>query len=282
LRSLSEPERVLRLTIVATPIGNLKDISARALEALQNVDYILCEDTRRAKKLKTHFSLKPPLVSFHEHNERGRVPKVISRMKQGKTFALISDAGSPLISDPGLLLVQEMIRQDLPFSFVPGAGAVQSALVMSGFRTCPYYFSGFLPVKPGERKAALERLALLQDCTIVLYESPKRILGLVREVGEKLGNRPVAVCRELTKLHEEIIRGTVSEILEHLASRRLLGEFTLVISPEKAGTSVMTEESIRARFVQIQSEGLNRKEALKKLSRESGRSRNELYEMLMK
>lgn len=282
MRSVSEPERVLSLTIVATPIGNLKDLSARALEVLNSVDYILCEDTRRAQKLKTHFAFNPRLVSFHEHNERSRIPAVLSRMKRGKTFALISDAGTPLISDPGLQLVQEMIRENLQFSFVPGPSAVQSALVMSGFRTYPYYFYGFLPVKPGDRTAAIEQISMLRDCTIVLFESPKRILGLVREVGEKLGDRPIAVCRELTKLHEEVIRGNVSEILDRLASRKLLGEFTLVISPGQAGPAVMTVESIRARFDHLQNEGLSRKEALKKLSKESGRPKNELYELLMK
>ena len=282
MRSLPEPERVLSLTIVATPIGNLKDISIRALEVLKTVHYILCEDTRRAQKLKTHFSLSPRLVSFHEHNERSRIPGVLSRMKEGKTFALISDAGSPLISDPGLQLIQEMIRHDLRFSFVPGPSAVQSALIMSGFRTCPYYFCGFLPVKAGQRTAALARISRLEDCTLVLFESPRRILGLVREIGEALGNRQIAVCRELTKLHEEVIRGAVSDILNSLASRTLLGEFTVVISPGEAVIAVMTDDSIRTRFAQLLNEGSNRKDALKKLSKESGRPRNDLYQLLMK
>jgi 16S rRNA (cytidine1402-2'-O)-methyltransferase len=268
--------------IVATPIGNLKDISLRGLEILQQVDYILCEDTRRGKKLKSHFGLKPRLVSFHEHNERIRIPKVLSLIAKGKTFALISDAGMPLVSDPGYLLVQEWIRHDIPFTCVPGANAVTTALVLSGFPPQPFFFQGFLSSREGERRKALEKIRELQSQTIVLFESPERIVGLLREIVECIGDREVAVCRELTKLHEEVLRGKASEILDRLVSRNIRGEFTVVIAPEKAAIAAVSDETVRQRFAQLQQEGLNRKDALKKLAKETGRSRNDLYDLLMK
>jgi 16S rRNA (cytidine1402-2'-O)-methyltransferase len=249
---------------------------------LQQVDYILCEDTRRGIKLKTHYSLKPRLISFHEHNERARIPKILSLMKAGKTFALISDAGSPLLSDPGLQLVKELIKEDIPFTCAPGPSAVPAALLMSGFPVEPFSFLGFLPSSPTARKSTLQNLCSVQEHTLVLFESPQRILGLLREIGEILGDREVAVCRELTKVHEEILRGKISSLVPLLSSRKLQGEFTLVVAPGQATIIRMTEEAILARFAQLQKEGLSRKDALKKLVKESGRLRNELYPLLMK
>ncbi len=260
----------------------MKDITLRALEALQQADYILCEDTRRAAKLKSHFSLKPRLISFHEHNEKGRIPKILSLMNEGKTFALISDAGSPLLSDPGLNLVQRLIQLGIPFTCVPGASAVQTALVLSGLPVIPFSFFGFLPSSPGARKKMLANLLNLQGHTFVLFESPDRMVGLLREIGEVLGNREAAVCREMTKLHEEVIRGKISEILSTLSGRKLQGEFTLVVAPGEAAPVQMTDEDVASRFEQLQKEGLSRKDALKKLTRESGRHRKDLYTLLMK
>jgi 16S rRNA (cytidine1402-2'-O)-methyltransferase len=282
LRPIPEHPRAVSLLIVATPIGNLKDLSVRGLEALQNADYILCEDTRRAQKLKAHFGLKPRLVSLHEHNEKQRIPKIIRLMQQGKQFALISDAGTPLLSDPGSLLLRELIRLQLPFTFIPGPSAVIASLVLSGFETDRFVFYGFLPVSPADRKSSLERLATFTAETIVLFEAPHRIVGLLREIGEILGDRDVAVCRELTKLHEEVVRGKVSEILTQLSARKLLGEFTIAISPGPAHRVEMSLDSIRERFQQLQIEGYSRKDALKQLSKESGKSKNDLYQLLMK
>ncbi len=204
-------------------------------------------------------------------------------MQQGKTFALISDAGTPLLSDPGYALVQEMIKLQFPFTCIPGPNAPVVALVLSGFSLQPFSFWGFLPVQQNRRKDILKRCAARPDETLIFFESPDRVLGFIRELGEELGDRQIAVCRELTKLHEEVIRGKISELLPALSARRLIGEFTIVVAPG-AGlqTVTMNESDLQTRFNRLQQEGLNRKEALKKLSRESGRTRNELYRLLFK
>jgi 16S rRNA (cytidine1402-2'-O)-methyltransferase len=242
----------------------------------------LCEDTRRARKLKTHFRLPGKLVSFHEHNENQRLPKILTLMREGKIFALVSDAGTPLISDPGLLLTQKMIEAGMAFTHIPGPNAVITALVLSGFPVDRFVYYGFLPVKTGARQQALKELANKME-TLVLFESPERVFSLVREIGEFLGNRRIALCREMTKAHEEILRGSVSEILQQLSGRRFRGEFTVVIAPGTETTAaIMPDEIIRSRFAQLQQEGRSRKEALGKLVKESGRPRNELYDLLIK
>jgi 16S rRNA (cytidine1402-2'-O)-methyltransferase len=270
------------LYIVSTPIGNLKDLSPRAQETLQSVDYILSEDTRRARKIKSRFSLKAPLISLHEHNEKARIPRIISFMKNGKKFALISDAGTPLLSDPGFLLVREMIEQRLPVTYIPGPNAVIAALLLSGFPAQPFTFYGFLPQQDTRRKEILRSLASLNQ-TLVFFESPERVLGFLRELGEELGDRDAALCREMTKLHEEVRRGKISSLLSTFAERKIRGEFTIVIGPPSKEFTVvsMTEETILARYKQLQTDGYTRKEALKKLSKESGRSRNELYRLIL-
>jgi 16S rRNA (cytidine1402-2'-O)-methyltransferase len=271
------------LAIIATPIGNLKDLSTRARETLQSVDFVLCEDTRRARKLKTHAGFTAPLISFHEHNERTRLKKILTFMEAGKKFALISDAGSPLLSDPGLMLIGAMIERDLQLTYVPGPSAVTAALVVSGLPPQPFSFVGFLPSQQNRRIETLQKLLRIPDHTIVLFESPDRVLGLLREIGETLGNRKAAVCRELTKLHEEVLRGDISSLLAELSGRKLQGEFTLVIAPgETLERVTMTDELLHQRFQQLMKDGYNKKEALKKLVKESGRSRNELYALLMK
>jgi 16S rRNA (cytidine1402-2'-O)-methyltransferase len=245
------------------------------------VDYILCEDTRRAQKLKSRFQLSPKLVSFHEHNERKRIPKILAKMNEGKTFALISDAGSPLISDPGLNLTRKMREASIPFTCIPGPSAVTTALALSAFQPEPFTFVGFLPASASARRKEIEGLRLYSEHTIVLFEAPHRILGLLREIGEVLGDREIALCREMTKVHEEVLRGRISELLPALATRKLQGEFTIVIAAGESPSVTMSEDAIRKRFAQLQTEGVSRKEALKKLSKESGRSRNDLYRMLM-
>jgi 16S rRNA (cytidine1402-2'-O)-methyltransferase len=266
---------------VSTPIGNLQDLSPRAIEALQNADYILCEDTRRAQKLKTHFGLKPRLVSLHEHNEKTRIPRIIRLMVSGKSFALISDAGTPLVSDPGYALLQEVIREGLSCAYIPGPSAVIAALVISGFPAQPFSFYGFLPKAPAQRKKILQDIAALHTHTAILFESPDRIVGLVREIGEITGDRSMAICRELTKMHEEVIRGKTSEVLAQIATRSLAGEITVVISPGEAQAIQMSDDVAQARFDQLLKEGFSRKDGLKKLVKESGRSRNDLYRLIM-
>ena len=272
------------LIIIPTPIGNLKDLSLRAQESLQAVDYVLCEDTRRARKLKNRIGFHAPLVSFHEHNEKKRIPKILTLMKEGKRFALTSDAGTPVVSDPGLLLLRKMKEENLPFTMIPGPSAVMTALVLSGLPAQPFSFFGFLPVQELRRKEIVEKLSRIPDHTVVLFESPDRVLGLLRELGEKLGDREAAVCRELTKLHEEVLRGTLSSLMAELSPRKLQGEFTIVIAPGESLEKVtMTDEVIRQRFAQlVEKESYTRKDALKKVAKESGRSRNDLYRLLIK
>lgn len=272
------------LIIIPTPIGNLKDLSLRAQESLQAVDYVLCEDTRRARKLKNRIGFHAPLVSFHEHNEKKRIPKILTLMKEGKRFALTSDAGTPVVSDPGLLLLRKMKEENLPFTMIPGPSAVMTALVLSGLPAQPFSFFGFLPVQELRRKEIVEKLSRIPDHTVVLFESPDRVLGLLRELGEKLGDREAAVCRELTKLHEEVLRGTLSSLMAELSPRKLQGEFTIVIAPgESLDKVTMTDEVIRQRFAQlVEKESYTRKDALKKVAKESGRSRNDLYRLLIK
>lgn len=275
-------QEIPSLSIIATPIGNLKDLSLRAQDTLKSVHFVLCEDTRRARKLKTYIGFDAPLVSFHEHNERIRIPKVIERMKRGNKFALISDAGTPVLSDPGFLLVQTAIRENVSLTFIPGPNAAIAALVLSGIPSQPFSFIGFLPAQANRRIARIERLSQLHDHTLIFFESPDRIVGLLRELGERLGDRDIAICRELTKMHEEVLRGKISTLLPELSSRQLQGEFTVVIGPgENLETTGMTDEVVRQRFQQLQHEGYSRKDALRKLMKESGRSRNDLYSLLM-
>ena len=271
------------LFVVATPIGNLQDLSPRAQEILRSVNYVLAEDTRRARKLKSRFGFGAPLVSLHEHNEKTRIPKIIARMKNGESFALISDAGTPLLSDPGFLLVRKMIEEGLSITHIPGANAPITALILSGLPPHPFLFYGFLPAGESHRSDIFRDLAARRE-TLVFFESPDRVLGLLREIGTHLGDRNAAVCRELTKLHEEVQRGKISTLLSELSTRKLQGEYTVVIGPpDQTNEPVsMSEDTLRARFDQLQKEGYSRKDALKKLSKESGRSRNELYDLLLK
>ena len=232
--------------------------------------------------MKARFSLAPALISFHEHNEKKRIPQILSRMEKGKTFALISDASAPLVSDPGLALVRELIRKGIPFTCVPGPSAVITALLLSGFSSQPFLFCGFPPVKGDERKREMQGLRQLHRYTLIFFESPERTVSLVREIGELLGDREIAICREMTKLHEEVLRGRPSELLPQIVTRKLVGEVTIVVAPGEAPLSEMSEESIRARFEQLLKDGLSLKESLKKLAKESGRARNELYDLLLK
>ncbi len=203
-------------------------------------------------------------------------------MKKGKTFALISDAGAPLLSDPGYLLVQNVIDEDIPFTYIPGPSAVVTALLLSGFPLQQFTFVGFLPLKPGLRLKAIQKLAELKGHTLVLFESPERIHGLLREISEVLGNRNLALCREMTKLHEEVLRGTAIQLLQKLAEQKWTGECTVVIAPGEEERIQISEETIRIRFEELVRERISRKDAIKKLVRESGRSRNELYALLRK
>jgi 16S rRNA (cytidine1402-2'-O)-methyltransferase len=289
------------LYLVATPIGNLGDITLRALEVLRNVDRIACEDTRQTQKLLNHFEIAKPTVSCHEHNERSRAAELIAGIKGGSPIALVSDAGTPGVSDPGSWLVREAIAADVPVFPIPGANAAISALIASGLPTDEFEFLGFLPEKAGARRTRLEDLAKTASLvaqphetprTLIFYEAPHRLLSTLADLESVFGPQlRVVVARELTKIHEEFLRGTVAEVRRELAGRdRIRGEITLLIeAPAKTSSSAgtqgtaNTQESIAARVARIQAEiGVDEKEALKRLARELGRSKSEVYRELQR
>lgn len=219
-----------RLTLVATPIGNLEDLSPRARSTFESADLVACEDTRRTGRLLAHLGLKKRLVSLHEHNERARLPRLLADLEAGCHVAVASDAGTPLVSDPGFVLVREAVARGIPVEAVPGPAALLAALVVSGLPPQPFTFAGFPPPKAGKRRAFYRRFADLGH-TLVVYESPHRLLASLEDALAVLGDRPAALARELTKLHEEVLRGSLSEILEELQHRpSLRGELVLVVS----------------------------------------------------
>jgi 16S rRNA (cytidine1402-2'-O)-methyltransferase len=235
-----------KLLVVATPIGNLDDLSPRARAALAGADLVACEDTRRTGLLLHHLGISRPLVSLHEHNERQRLPRLLAELEAGSTIALASDAGTPLLSDPGFLLVRGAVARGIPVEPVPGPSALLAALVASGLPPYPFTFGGFPPPRAGRRRAFYRRLGGLGH-TLVVYESPHRLLASLADALAELGDRPAAAARELTKLHEEILRGRLSEIHARLAERPALkGEFTLVIGGAVEGAEAGEAEGTEA------------------------------------
>lgn len=216
------------LYLVPTPIGNLEDITLRALKVLNEVDVILAEDTRTSGKLLKHHNINKPLQSYHIFNEHKTVEKVISRLENGEVMALISDAGTPAISDPGFLLVREVLKKGLEVNCLPGATAFVPALVNSGLPSDKFVFEGFLPHKKG-RQTRLQKLAE-EERTIVLYESPHRLIKCLEQLKEHLGDRQASVSRELTKMFEETVRGTLSELIDHFTQKGVKGEFVVVVA----------------------------------------------------
>ena len=219
-----------RILVVSTPIGNLADLSARAREAFERADIVACEDTRHTGQLLRHLGLHKPLVSLHEHNERQRLPRLLEELAEGKTIALASDAGTPLLSDPGFVLVREAAAQGAAIEPIPGPSALLAALVASALPPYPFTFAGFPPPKSGKRKTFYRNLAQLSH-TLIVYESPHRLLASLDDAKTELGNRKAAICRELTKLHEETLRGPLADLTEQLKARPALkGEFVIVIA----------------------------------------------------
>jgi 16S rRNA (cytidine1402-2'-O)-methyltransferase len=217
------------LYVVATPIGNLGDITLRALEILKSVDLVAAEDTRHSGMLLKHFGIKKPFISYHEHNEALRTPQLIERLTQGESVALITDAGTPGLSDPGARLVRECIKRDLPFTIIPGPSSIVTALIGSGFLTDQFSFRGFLPVKSGQRERELRAAADLAE-TVIFFESPYRITKTLAVCADVIPDRQLCVARELTKRFEEFRRGTASELLSHYDAYPPKGEIVLVIS----------------------------------------------------
>jgi len=265
------------LYLIATPIGNLEDITLRALRVLREADLIACEDTRQTGKLLAHFGVDKPMVSYHEHNEAARTQELVAKLEGGANIALVSDAGTPLVSDPGYRLVTAAIAAGIRVVPIPGASAVLSALVTAGLPTDAFRFGGFLPVKTGQRRKVLERLRA-EDSTLIFYEAPHRILDTLSDVSAVYGKRPVVVARELTKIHEEFLRGTAEEVREQLAARpSVKGEITLLIgkgAPEVEDTPV--EEAVR----ELEQKGVPRMDAIKQVARERGLSKREVYKQV--
>ena len=292
----SEPGAPLApgLYLVATPIGNLGDITLRALDVLKRVDRIACEDTRQTQKLLNHFEIATPTVSCHQHNERSRTEEFIDALKAGGRIALVSDAGMPGISDPGAWLAAEAIASGVPVIPIPGANAALSALIASGLPTAEFHFIGFLPEKAGARRTRLEELAAetakgASPRTLVFYEAPHRILETLGDLEAVWGPQlRIVIARELTKIHEEFVRSTVAEARRHLAARdRIRGEIVLLVEalPQalKQHPSAAAPEKIAARVARMQAElGIDEKEALKRLARELGQSKSDLYRELQR
>ena len=281
------------LYLVGTPIGNLEDITLRALRVLKEVDVIACEDTRQTQKLLNHYAIATRTTSYHEHNEMTKSAELVKQMQEGASVALVTDAGMPGISDPGYRLITLAVRHHVPVVPVPGASAFLAALVASGLPTDSFRFGGFLPAKRGERRAALDAVKT-SPRTQVFYEAPHRIIEALTDVVELLGeSRHVVVAREVTKLHEEFLRGRVGEVLQNLKAREAVkGEITLLIGkPEEeargeashVGTAALTRPSVRQRVEQLtKEENLDEKAALKKVAKERGISKSEAYRELQR
>ena len=273
------------LFIVATPIGNLDDITHRALRVLRDVDLIACEDTRHTRKLLNHFGIDKKTISYHEHNERERAEELCELLESGKNVALVSDAGTPLINDPGFRIVTAAIARGIRVIPVPGAVALIAALAASGLPTDEFSFDGFLPARANPRRARLEELRSVR-ATLTFYEAPHRIVAALKDAAEILGNRRAVVARELTKLHEEFVRGTLNELVQHFSKvGTARGEMVLIISGEAVESSLAnreqtTTERLVERVNELEREGLNSKDALKSAARELGIKRAEAYRMV--
>ena len=286
---MSTPDAKPALYLVGTPIGNLEDITLRALRVLKEVDLIACEDTRQTQKLLNHFTITTRTTSYHEHNEAAKSAELVKAIQEGASVALVTDAGMPGISDPGYRLITLAIQQGVPVVPIPGASAFLMALVASGLSTDSFRFNGFLPAKRGERREALEAI---KDSprTQSFYEAPHRIVETLQDVAEICGaSRNVVVAREVTKLHEEFLRGRAAEVLEALKAREVVkGEITLLIGKAEAtdahvGTGTLARPSVRQRVDQIMAEEkLDEKAALKKVAKERGVSKSEAYRELQR
>jgi 16S rRNA (cytidine1402-2'-O)-methyltransferase len=272
-----------KLFIVATPIGNLEDITLRALRVLRECNSIACEDTRQTRKLLAHFGIAKPMISYHEHNETERAAELVAAMREGATVALVSDAGTPLISDPGYRLLRAAIEADIPVIPIPGASAALGALSAAGLPSDAFRFCGFLPPKSSQRRRVLEEWKK-EAATVIFYETPHRILDALDDINTVMGARPVVLARELTKIHEEFLRGTAAEIRAALAARpSLKGEMTLLIgkpvSPEPSltqGGAVTVQDAVRA----AELDGLSRMDAIKRVARERGIGKRDVYRLM--
>ena len=283
---MSDGEKKPALFLVGTPIGNLEDITQRALRILREVDLIACEDTRHTRKLLNHFGIGTATISYHEHNEQDRAEELCELLESGKNVALVSDAGTPLISDPGFRIVKAAIDRGISVQPIPGAAALVTALSASGLATDQFLFAGFLPARAGARHAKLSGLKSI-PATLVLYEAPHRIRATLADAREILGDREAVIARELTKLHEEFARGSLSELIGRFSEIEApRGELVLIISgqhTEMVASSGATPpvDQFRERMNELEREGIDQKTAMKKAAKELGLKRDDAYRMLV-
>lgn len=271
-----------KLFIVGTPIGNLKDLTIRALETLKQCDIIAAEDTRVSLKLLNAFDIKKQLISYHMHNEFDRSNEIIDLLKEGKNIALVSDAGMPGISDPGSVIIEKCIKEEIPFEVIPGVTAVITSLVYSGLNTNMFVFRGFFPRERKERELLFEEIKNYRD-TLVFYESPHRILSALDFLREKIPNRKVAICRELTKLHEDILRTTINEAYDYYCEKQPKGEYVIVLQGksdeeiEKEAKDLWENLSIEEHIQSFINQGFSKKEAIKKVAKSRDLPKSEVY-----
>jgi len=270
------------LYLVATPIGNLEDITLRAIRVLKEADLIACEDTRQTQKLLNHYAIHKEMISYHEHNELTRAPELVIQLEQGAQVALVSDAGTPVVSDPGHRLVVLSLRHHIPVVPIPGPSAFVAALAASGMPTDEFLFVGFLPPRAGARRKKLDALKS-EPRALVLYEAPHRLAETLADAAEILGSRHAVVAREVTKIHEEFLRGTLAELRDAARERAPRGEITLMIGPAEEGEiQAAPAVTLKQRVTQLEAEsGLDRKAALKQAARERGLGKRDAYKQLL-
>ncbi|KGF72928.1 16S rRNA methyltransferase [Neosynechococcus sphagnicola sy1] len=270
-----------RLYIVGTPIGNLEDMTFRAVQVLQQVDAIAAEDTRHTGKLLQHFHITTPQISYHDHNRQSRTPELLQRLQQGQAIALVTDAGMPCISDPGYELVKACVAAAIPIIPIPGVSAVTAALCASGLPTEPFVFEGFLPAKHQERCTYLERLQS-EGRTLIFYEAPHRLRQTLVDLAAMLGDhRRIVIGRELTKLHEEFWRGTLVGAIAHYGDREPQGEFTLVVAGAEVSQVVPTLAVLKAELQHLLEQGLSRSQASRQLAQTTAIPRRQLYQLTL-
>lgn len=269
------------LYLCATPIGNLKDITLRALECMESADYIAVENIDRSRKLFTHYGIKTPLLTFRESNREKKGKEILDLVKEGACIVLVTDAGLPAISDPGFTLVEMAVNEGVPFTVLPGPSAALTALLMSGFSSHRFVFWGFLSRKKSERRDELLAVAA-GDKTAVLYESPHRLLKTLKEMQEIFGERQVAVCRELTKQFEEVQKGTPGELHNLFLERAPRGEITVVVSPGPVQNNHLQEDEVEVLLGELLNQGVSPSEAAKQVARQSSLTRSEVYAVMLK
>jgi 16S rRNA (cytidine1402-2'-O)-methyltransferase len=269
-----------KLYLVATPIGNLEDITLRALRTLKEVDLIACEDTRHTRKLLTHYDIHKPLVSYHEHNERTRSKELIQDLLAGKNIAIVSDAGTPGISDPGSSVISDAIDASIEVIPIPGPSALITALIASGLPTDEFLFAGFLPVKSSARQAKLNALAGIQS-TLIIYESPHRLRRTLQDMVEPFGKRRAVIAREITKLHEDFKRGLVNDLIAMIDEESIRGEYVIVIEGATAIQQTQTGTIIEQVNALVEESGLSKKDAIKRVARLNGLSKSDVYQQVV-